>query len=118
VDLEGRRVARRPCRRDAAEARAASDRHQEPGALADPAQRVLLASASHRSLDERDVERAGRIVDRGGGEEIGELDRAGERQELVLAVEDDDLLSEAAAQSEDPHSGFHHTTSGRLIASQ
>ena len=92
---------------DPAERGAASARDEKLRPLADAHERLLLPVAAHGALHQGEIEGRLLVVHGGAAEEIHDLEGTDDPQPLVLAVEDDDLLAPATAQSEDSDSGLH-----------
>ncbi len=89
-----------PQRLDPAGRGAGADRDEQARLLANLVDPLDVVRRRHRSLDERDVVRAGELGARRLGE-VGDLERAGDREQLVLAVEQGELA--AVAGGELPH---------------
>ena len=85
---------------DAAGRRAGTDGHQG-GRLAAQAEQLLeLLLGADRALDEQDVERAGRAA-RGRLGKLDDVEPLGDREELVLEVEDGQLAAVARGELDD-----------------
>ena len=105
--------------RHAAPHRAGSQRHQQLGALADGPQRLGVALGEDGAFHQRDIQLAVGLVLRRGHQEIANIDQGHQVQKLVLAIQDDKLVSRAAGQTENANCWFaHQIISGRLMASQ
>jgi hypothetical protein len=79
-------------RLDPAGGRARADRDQRLGLRTDLADPLGVVRRRDRALDQRQVERPGCGVRRRLGE-VRDVDRAGDRQQLVLAVEQAELAA-------------------------
>jgi hypothetical protein len=105
--------------RDAAAHGAGPQRHQEPGALPDFPQAFLVAAAGHTAFDQRHIEGRFAVAGRRGHEEIANVYESSQGEQLVLAIQQDELVAGAAGEAENSHTRpGHQIISGRLMASQ